>query len=47
MKDKDIHIRIETKEYERIKDLAKKDRRKITAIIEIALERYLNSRKED
>jgi len=45
MKDKDIHIRITSKRHDQIKSLAEKDKRKLTAIIDIALERYLDSRK--
>ena len=41
----DIHIRVKESWLKTIKDLAAKDNRKQTAIIEIALERYLKLRK--
>ena len=44
-KDKDIHIRISSEKYSAIKRLAKKEYRKVTAVIDIALDNHLKSKK--
>lgn len=44
MKKKDIHIKIEEHKLSTLKSLAGKDKRKISAIIDIALTRYLKKR---
>ena len=44
-KTRDMHIVTTVERYNLIKALADKDRRKVTAIIELALDQYLNSRK--
>ena len=43
-KQRDIHIRISEEKYTAIKELAKKEYRKVTAIIDMALDRYLKQR---
>ena len=45
MKNKDLHIRISEVKLKRLRIIAEKDRRKITAIIDIAIDRFLKSRK--
>lgn len=45
IKDRDIHIRISDEKYKLVKILAERDRRKVSAIIEFALDRYLKERK--
>ena len=42
---KDIHIRINEKKYGLVKELAKKEYRTITAVIDIALDNHLKSKK--
>lgn len=44
-KNKSIHIPISSERLEALRKVAEKDRRKITAIIDIAIERYLKKRK--
>ena len=41
----DVHIYISKEKYSLVKKLAERDNRKITAIIDIALDRYLKSKK--
>jgi len=45
MKSADIHIRMTDEVLKKLRKIAKKDRRKITAIIELAIEQYLKNRK--
>ena len=44
IKNKDIHIRISDDKLKELKIIAEKDRRKVTAVIDIAIERFLRSR---
>lgn len=44
MKERDIHIRISDDKYQILKQIAEKEYRKVTAIIERAIDRYLKSR---
>lgn len=44
-KRREVHIRTTVDRYQKIKKLAEKDNRKVTAIIEIALDQYLKGRK--
>ena len=46
MKTTSIHIRISKEKHQAIKTLAKKDNRKMTAIIDIAIDRYLREREK-
>ncbi len=46
MKTRDIHIRISEEKYTAIKALAKKEYRKVTAVIDMALDKHLNLRKK-
>lgn len=46
MKDTSIHIRMSKDRYKAIKTLAEKDNRKMTGIIDIALDRYLKEREK-
>jgi len=45
MKTKEIHIRVTDEVFEAVENLALLDKRKKTAIIDIALENYLKKRK--
>jgi len=44
MKEKDIHIRVTNKMFNQVTDCAKKDRRKKTEVVTIALEEYLSKK---
>ena len=44
-KDKSKHIRISSEKLNQLKSLAKRDRRKVTAVIDLAIEQYLKGRK--
>ena len=46
-KNKDIHIRISDEKLKALRLIAGKDRRKITAVIDIAIERFLIRRKKN
>ena len=45
MKDKSIHIRISEEKLKKLRKLAEMDRRKISALIDFAIERYLKGRR--
>ena len=45
MKLQDVHIYIDPEKYKQLKECAKKDNRKLTAIINFAFDRYLKGRK--
>ena len=43
-KDKDLHIRISDDKLKQLRQIAEKDKRKITAVIDIIIERFLKQR---
>jgi len=45
MKIKDIHIRITDDKYKIIKNLADREYRKVTGVIDKAIDNYLNAKK--
>jgi hypothetical protein len=45
MKIRDIHIKITDEKYKLIKDLAVKEYRKVTQVIEKAIDNYLRAKK--
>lgn len=45
MKEKDIHIKISDEKYKLIKNLADREYRKVTAIIDKAIDNYLRAKK--
>lgn len=45
-KEKDIHIKVTLEKYQILKDLAREEYRKITAIVDRALDNYLKLRKK-
>ena len=45
LKNKSIHIPITDEKLKILRNIAKRDRRKITALIDLAIEQYLKSRK--
>jgi len=45
MKERDIHIRLSNDKYQILRQIAEREYRKVTAIIERAIDNYLKAKK--